>query len=173
MGDAPRPVVASLQKSLGNSNTLARLPVNGFLQVQGRNDMWAIGDCANTKYAPLATVASQQGAYLAHAFNDSAEILFDRALPSHQLIQSKSSVVPPASKITQGIKPFEFRSYLSQYADKPVSTIDKSADDKSFSMPPYWLYRSAFASRLFSVSNRATTMVDTVKSLKESSVERV
>jgi NADH:ubiquinone reductase (non-electrogenic) len=45
------------------------LTVDGHLRVSGADNIFALGDCTATSYAPTAQVASQQGAYLAKFFN--------------------------------------------------------------------------------------------------------
>ena len=46
------------------------LPVDLFFKVHTLQNVYAIGDCANTEYYPTAQVASQQGRYLARYFNN-------------------------------------------------------------------------------------------------------
>ncbi|GFP57147.1 external alternative NADH-ubiquinone oxidoreductase, mitochondrial [Trichoderma asperellum] len=48
------------------------LVVDGCLAVQGAHNIWALGDCANSKLPPTAQVAHQQGSYLAKVFNEMA-----------------------------------------------------------------------------------------------------
>lgn len=48
------------------------LVVDDCLLVQGAQNIWALGDCANSKLPPTAQVAHQQGSYLAKAFNEMA-----------------------------------------------------------------------------------------------------
>ena len=45
------------------------IPVNNFLRVEKTSNVYAIGDCAYSNYAPTAQVAYQQGKYLADRFN--------------------------------------------------------------------------------------------------------
>lgn len=45
------------------------LIVDEHLRVSGADNIFALGDCTATSYAPTAQVASQQGAYLAKFFN--------------------------------------------------------------------------------------------------------
>ncbi|KAJ2789969.1 NADH:ubiquinone oxidoreductase, partial [Coemansia guatemalensis] len=45
------------------------LIIDDHLRVKGVRDIWALGDCTVSKYAPLAQVASQQGKWLAQALN--------------------------------------------------------------------------------------------------------
>jgi NADH:ubiquinone reductase (non-electrogenic) len=46
------------------------IPVDLFFKVQTLQNVYAIGDCADTEYYPTAQVASQQGRYLARYFNE-------------------------------------------------------------------------------------------------------
>ena len=46
------------------------IPVNEYLQVEGCQDVHAMGDCAFSGHPPTAQVAFQQGKYLAHMFNN-------------------------------------------------------------------------------------------------------
>jgi NADH:ubiquinone reductase (non-electrogenic) len=45
------------------------IPVNKFLRVEKCHNVYAMGDCAFSDYAPTAQVAYQQGKYLAERFN--------------------------------------------------------------------------------------------------------
>jgi NADH:ubiquinone reductase (non-electrogenic) len=44
------------------------IAVDDFLRMKGARDVFAIGDCTASSYAPTAQVASQQGAYLSRIF---------------------------------------------------------------------------------------------------------
>ena len=44
------------------------LLVDDQLKLKGSDNIYALGDCTFTKYAPTAQVAFQQGIYLAHYF---------------------------------------------------------------------------------------------------------
>lgn len=46
------------------------IPVNNFLQIENRRDVFAMGDCAYSGNPPTAQVAYQQGKYLAKQFNN-------------------------------------------------------------------------------------------------------
>ncbi|KAJ2388103.1 NADH:ubiquinone oxidoreductase, partial [Coemansia sp. RSA 2603] len=50
-------------------NNSRGLIIDDHLRVKGAADIWALGDCTVSKNAPLAQVASQQGKWLARAFN--------------------------------------------------------------------------------------------------------
>jgi NADH:ubiquinone reductase (non-electrogenic) len=54
-------------------NSRRGLAVNEYLVVNGTENIWAVGDCAITNYAPTAQVAGQEGAFLARLFNTMAK----------------------------------------------------------------------------------------------------
>ncbi|GMG38090.1 unnamed protein product [Aspergillus oryzae] len=73
-GNAVRPVVRDLMSQLpAQKNSRRGLAVNEYLVVNGAENVWAVGDCAITNYAPTAQVASQEGAFLARLFNTMAK----------------------------------------------------------------------------------------------------
>ncbi|KAJ1736310.1 NADH:ubiquinone oxidoreductase [Coemansia biformis] len=71
------------------------LIIDDYLRVKGADDIWALGDCAVSKNPPLAQVASQQGKWLAKAFNELAR---------------DAKVTDPFHQIDGKIKPFEYSS---------------------------------------------------------------
>lgn len=72
-GNAVRPVVRDLMNQLpAQKNSRRGLAVNEYLVVNGTENIWAVGDCAITNYAPTAQVAGQEGAFLARLFNTMA-----------------------------------------------------------------------------------------------------
>jgi NADH:ubiquinone reductase (non-electrogenic) len=73
-GNAIRPVVKDLMSRIpAQKNSRRGLTVNEYLVVDGTENIWALGDCSSTKYAPTAQVASQEGAFLARLFNSMAK----------------------------------------------------------------------------------------------------
>jgi NADH:ubiquinone reductase (non-electrogenic) len=73
-GNAIRPVVKDLMSRIpAQQNSRRGLAVNEYLVVDGTENIWALGDCSATKYAPTAQVASQEGAFLARLFNSMAK----------------------------------------------------------------------------------------------------
>lgn len=72
-GNAVRGVVRDLMDQIpAQKNSRRGLAVNEYLVVNGTENIWAVGDCAITNYAPTAQVASQEGAFLARLFNTMA-----------------------------------------------------------------------------------------------------
>ena len=49
------------------------LQTDDYLQVKNVDDVFAVGDCANSKYPPTAQNAFQQGKYLANSFNNNLD----------------------------------------------------------------------------------------------------
>jgi NADH:ubiquinone reductase (non-electrogenic) len=72
-GNAVRPIVKDLMSQIpAQKNSRRGLAVNEYLVVNGTENIWAVGDCAITNYAPTAQVASQEGSFLARLFNTMA-----------------------------------------------------------------------------------------------------
>lgn len=69
-GNTLRVLTKDLMAQFPSAQTNRRgLTVDGHLRVSGAHNIFALGDCTATSYAPTAQVASQQGAYLAKFFN--------------------------------------------------------------------------------------------------------
>ena len=65
-----RALMAKLPKDQVNRRGIS---VDEELRMKGAEDVWAIGDCTATAYAPTAQVASQEGAYLGRVFKQLAK----------------------------------------------------------------------------------------------------
>lgn len=73
-GNAVRPIIRDLMDRIPAQKESRRgLAVNEYLVVNGTSNVWAVGDCAITNYAPTAQVASQEGTFLGHLFNAMAK----------------------------------------------------------------------------------------------------
>ena len=60
----------ALMNALGEPQKGKRgINVDEHMRVQGAKNIWSLGDCTQTAYAPTAQAASQQGQYLARVFN--------------------------------------------------------------------------------------------------------
>lgn len=74
-GNECRPIITDLFKKIPEQNTSTRaLNINSFLQVQGSNNIFAIGDNAFCGLPPTAQVAHQQAEYLAKTFDKMAQL---------------------------------------------------------------------------------------------------
>ncbi|PIA19081.1 FAD/NAD(P)-binding domain-containing protein [Coemansia reversa NRRL 1564] len=71
------------------------LIIDDYLRVKGVEDIWALGDCTVSKYAPLAQVASQQGKWLAKALNKMA---------------ADNAQADTFSRIANSVEPFNYMS---------------------------------------------------------------
>ncbi|KAG9039011.1 NADH:ubiquinone oxidoreductase, partial [Tulasnella sp. UAMH 9824] len=73
-GNVSRPITRDLMAQLPQHQTNRRgLLVDDYLRLLGVNDVYAIGDCTATSYAPTAQVATQQGRYLARLLGQLAK----------------------------------------------------------------------------------------------------
>lgn len=69
-GNTSRPITRNLMNKLpGAQNVRRGLVVDDYLNMTGADQVYCLGDCTATQYAPTAQVASQQGQYLAQVFN--------------------------------------------------------------------------------------------------------
>jgi NADH:ubiquinone reductase (non-electrogenic) len=69
-GNAVRPIVRDFMGQLPAQATSRRgLVIDDYLRVKGASDVWALGDCTQTTFAPTAQVASQQGVFLGKLLN--------------------------------------------------------------------------------------------------------
>lgn len=95
------------------------LTVDGHLRVSGADDIFALGDCTATSYAPTAQVASQQGAYLAKFFNRLAkkenlfvekQLLETTKAPEDQKanVKSKLGVIDTQLEKLENPRPFHY-----------------------------------------------------------------
>lgn len=72
-GNKPKGLIQDLAMRITDQNDSRRgLVVDSYLAVKGDHNIWALGDCANSKLPPTAQVAHQQGSYLAKVFNEMA-----------------------------------------------------------------------------------------------------
>ncbi|KAG1246994.1 hypothetical protein G6F68_014397 [Rhizopus microsporus] len=61
-GNTSRPLVKNLMAQYPEAQNVRRgLVVDDWLRMSGTQDIYAVGDCTATKYAPTAQVAAQQG----------------------------------------------------------------------------------------------------------------
>ncbi|KAG4300737.1 hypothetical protein PCK1_003166 [Pneumocystis canis] len=180
-GNSPRSVIKNLISKIPEQSGSSRgLVVNDYLVVKGTENIWAIGDCTATKYAPTAQVAFQQGQYLANLFDMLSksrkfekEIQYLENLLSDNIDFEKKKIIKKdidakTKKMQRlSIVPFEF-SYRGSLA---YIGNNKAIADLSFlkgSFPMYGtiaflFWRSAYASMLFSLRNKILVCLDWIK----------
>jgi NADH:ubiquinone reductase (non-electrogenic) len=136
-GNTPRPLIKSfIQKLPADVQTQKRgLVVDEFLKVKGAANIWALGDCTATQWAPTAQVASSQGVYLSSVFNsnDFSKGFEYNHLGSLAYIGSDEAI-----------------------ADLPFGVHIGGA-------LTYYFWRSAYLSNLFSIRNKSLVMFDWTK----------
>ncbi|KAK9453652.1 hypothetical protein V1511DRAFT_61452 [Dipodascopsis uninucleata] len=181
-GNAPRPVVRSLMAKIPEQAKSRRgLEVNDYLVVNGTEGIWALGDCAVTKYAPTAQVATQQGQYLARLFNtmsktmaleDDIAHLEDLGHNAATADDKKSIISEIESKAkalrrTKRLMPFQYTHQGSlAYIGSDRAIADLTWGDNKLSSSGqitnlFW--RSAYVSMVFSTRNKLLVVFDWVK----------
>ncbi|KAJ6160606.1 External alternative NADH-ubiquinone oxidoreductase [Penicillium chermesinum] len=181
-GNAVRPVVRDLMNQIpAQKNSRRGLAVNEYLVVNGTENIWAVGDCAITNYAPTAQVASQEGAFLARLFNTMAKTQTIEA--KLQNLSDEQSVAKSEEERNQvldeirerqkqlrrvkQIGPFQYSHQGSlAYIGKERAVADiswLSGNIASGGTLTYLFWRSAYLSMCFSTRNRVLVAVDWIK----------
>ncbi|PWY77358.1 NADH-ubiquinone oxidoreductase C3A11.07 [Aspergillus heteromorphus CBS 117.55] len=180
-GNAVRPVVRDLMSQLpAQKNSRRGLAVNEYLVVNGTDNVWAVGDCAITNYAPTAQVAGQEGAFLARLFNTMAKTeSIEQELKQLSEAQAeakgddRNQVLEEIRerqkqlRRTKQIGPFQYSHQGSlAYIGKERAVADiswLSGNIASGGTMTYLFWRSAYLSMCFSTRNRVLVAVDWVK----------
>lgn len=168
-GNALRPIVRDLMSQLpAQKNSRRGLAVNEYLVVNGTENVWAVGDCAITNYAPTAQVASQEGAFLARLFNTMAKTDgIEKELQQLSEAQSAAKDEESRNRIfdeirenqrqlrrTKQIGPFQYSHQGSlAYIGKERAVADiswLSGNIASGGTMTYLFWRSAYLSMCFS-----------------------
>ncbi|KAF3398472.1 External alternative NADH-ubiquinone oxidoreductase [Penicillium rolfsii] len=181
-GNAVRPVVRDLMSQLpAQANSRRGLAVNEYLVVNGTENIWAVGDCAITNYAPTAQVAGQEGAFLARLFNTMAKTdAIEKELQALSNEQSLAKTDEDRNRVfdqirerqkqlrrTKQIGPFQYSHQGSlAYIGKERAVADiswLSGNIASGGTLTYLFWRSAYLSMCFSSRNRVLVAVDWIK----------
>lgn len=166
-GNAVRPVIKDLMSQIpAQTDSRRGLAVNEYLVVQGTQDIWAVGDCAVSGYAPTAQVASQEGSFLARLFNTMAktESIEDHIHDLSSTLNLKpGNAAEIAKEIEDGekqlrrikdIKPFNYTHQGSlAYIGSDRAVADVSWLNGNFATGgglTYLFWRSAYLSMCFS-----------------------
>jgi len=158
------------------------LLVDDYLRLLGANDVYAIGDCTATSYAPTAQVASQQGRYLARLLAQLAkkeglekrlaELRGEKAgLPEGPEGKAKNAaeieaVVKHLNKVSK-VRPFHYShqgSLAYVGSDKAIADFPLfNGNLASGGVATFLFWRSAYLSTLFSLRNRTLVLTDWLK----------
>jgi NADH:ubiquinone reductase (non-electrogenic) len=168
-GNAVRPVVRDLMSQLpAQKNSRRGLAVNEYLVVNGAENVWAVGDCAVTNYAPTAQVASQEGTFLGRLFNTMAKTdALEKQLKELSLDQAGAKSEEDRIKVldeirelqkqlrrTKQVGPFQYSHQGSlAYIGKERAVADISWLSGNFATGgtlTYLFWRSAYLSMCFS-----------------------
>jgi NADH:ubiquinone reductase (non-electrogenic) len=168
-GNALRGVVKDLMSQIpAQKNSRRGLAVNEYLVVNGTENIWAVGDCAVTNYAPTAQVASQEGAFLARLFNTMAKTEeLENEMKRLSAAQQEAKTEEERAKIlaeirerqkqvrrTKQIGPFQYSHQGSlAYIGKERAVADiswLSGNIASGGTMTYLFWRSAYLSMCFS-----------------------
>ncbi|KAJ1668423.1 NADH:ubiquinone oxidoreductase [Coemansia sp. RSA 1813] len=155
-GIKAQPVIGRIREQFADAQTNGRgLLVDEYLRVKGAKDIWALGDCALSGYAPLAQVASQQGKWLARRLNAlSSTFKEDPNADIHGLIEEKS-------------RPFKYSSQGSlAYIGSEKAIADLPFFNRNITaggIATFWFWKSAYLNELFSLRNSTLVLSDWVK----------
>ncbi|KAI8575430.1 hypothetical protein K450DRAFT_261988 [Umbelopsis ramanniana AG] len=167
-GNTVRPVIRNLMAKLPEHQTVRRgLAVDDWLQLNGTEGIYALGDASATKYAPTAQVASQQGKYLARLFGQLA--VCDKMEEELKTLEDGDEKEKKARKLqkAKSIKPFEYThqgslAYIG--SDRAIADLPFGGGNvASGGVATFLFWRSAYLSNLFSGRNRSLVVTDWIK----------
>ena len=185
-GNTPRPLIKGLLATIPEQRDSRRgLKVNDFMVVEGTENVWALGDCTATKYAPTAQAASQQGNYLASLFNDMAKsekldgeinYILDQLKRASDMAPGERDTLKKALDLkTRSLNAVKARTfeYSHQGSLAYVGRGDAIADVSIPFLPTgtlssggaatYIFWKAAYLSQTFSLRNRMLIAFDYIK----------
>lgn len=169
-GNAPRPIVRNLWAQINEQKTAKRgLLVDDSLLVDGTTDIYALGDCTFTKYAPTAQVAFQEGQFLAKHFDRLQKIDSLRWRIAHPSVNDNvDRLKAKLEKIESKPSKFEYHNhgalaYIGSekaVADIMVADFSNIQTGGSFT---FYLWRSAYIYMCLSIENQVSIILDWAK----------
>ncbi|KAI9795428.1 MAG: NADH:ubiquinone oxidoreductase [Piccolia ochrophora] len=181
-GNAVRPVVKDLMSQIpAQKNSRRGLEVNEYLVVKGTENIWAVGDCAISSFAPTAQVASQEGNYLARLFNSMGkgvdlENEIDRLSTASNNAASSAERDEADGQLAAREKQFRRLKHVGPFSYTHQGSLayiggEKAVADVSWLNGniasggglTYLFWKSAYLSMCFSTRNRVLVMLDWVK----------
>ncbi|KAI9268759.1 pyridine nucleotide-disulfide oxidoreductase-domain-containing protein [Sporodiniella umbellata] len=167
-GNTTRPLVKDLISQFPQVQTVRRgLVVDDWLRMTGTDDIYAIGDCTATQYAPTAQVAAQQGKYLARVFAQLHATEHHQTQLEDTTREEEKQKIERKLKKAQDIKPFHYSHQGSLCyigADKAIADLPLGPGNlSSGGVATYAFWRSAYVSNLFSARNRWLVITDWTK----------
>jgi len=181
-GNKGRKITQDLMGKLAEFQTNRRgITVDDYLRMQGANDIYAIGDCTASSYAPTAQVASQQGAYLGRMLNlmGKRDTLQARLAALGQLATSTTATADEQKALESEVREIEGQLgklklrpfHYSHQGSLAYIGSDRAIADLPFmngnfatgGVATYLFWRSAYLSTLFSTRNRILVATDWIK----------
>ncbi|KAI9501849.1 hypothetical protein BX070DRAFT_227433 [Coemansia spiralis] len=155
-GIKAQPVIGRIRQQFANVQTNGRgLLVDEYLRVKGAKDIWALGDCALSGYAPLAQVASQQGKWLARRLNSVSSML------------EEDSDADIFDLVEKDRRPFKYSSQGSlAYIGSEKAIADLPFFNRNITaggIATFWFWKSAYLNELFSLRNATLVASDWIK----------
>lgn len=169
-GNAPRPIVKSLIASIEDQKNARRgLLVDDKLLVDGTNNIFALGDCTFTKFAPTAQVAFQEGIFLAGHLERLHEIdSLKYRIANPQGEEHVDRLSKKMVKLESSLEPFKYNHQGSlAYIGSERAVADLVWGDWSNLSTggtfTYLFWRSAYIYMCLSVRNQILVILDWAK----------
>lgn len=171
-GNAPRSIIRNLTGKIDEQKNARRgLLVNEKLLVDGTNNIFALGDCTFTKFAPTAQVAFQQGIFLGSHFKKLHEIeslnyQLHNAKPSENI--NLERLTKKLTKLQEKLPNFKYNHQGSlAYIGSERAVADLVWGDWSNVTTggtiTFLFWRSAYIYMCLSVKNQLLVCLDWVK----------
>lgn len=169
-GNAPRPIVRNLTSTIEEQKNARRgLLVDDKFLVDGTNNIFALGDCTFTKYAPTAQVAFQEGIFLAGHLEKLQEIealKYKIANPEGE--EHVDRLAKKLVKLESSLDPFKYNHQGSlAYIGSERAVADLVWGDwsnvSSGGTFTYLFWRSAYVYMCLSVKNQILVCLDWAK----------
>ncbi|CAB16382.1 putative NADH-ubiquinone oxidoreductase C3A11.07, mitochondrial [Schizosaccharomyces pombe] len=175
-GNRARPLTKKLMEGSEEQNNRRGLVVDEYLKLKGYKDIFALGDCTHTAYAPTAQVASQQGAYLGQLFNKLGSLNFEKPSEDRHIAlgdeMDSSTLISLANEkhaSTKVFLPFKY-SHQGSLAyvghEKAIADIEVPWFGKQLHASgalAFYFWRSVYLSELYSLRNRTNVTLDWIR----------
>lgn len=169
-GNAPRPIVRNLSSKIEQQRNARRgLLVDERLLLDGSDNIFALGDCTFTKFAPTAQVAFQEGQFLATHFHKLHEIealkwQIDHPKPNDNVERISKKL----DKLQEKLPPFKYNHQGSlAYIGSERAVADLVWGDWSNVTTggtlTFLFWRSAYIYMCLSVKNQILVVLDWAK----------
>lgn len=169
-GNAPRPIVKSLTTIIEEQKNARRgLLVDDKLLVDGTDNIYALGDCTFTKFAPTAQVAFQEGIFLAGHLEQLHEIeALKYRISNPQGEEHVDRLSKKLVKLESSLEPFHYNHQGSlAYIGSERAVADLVWGDWSNLSTggtfTYLFWRSAYIYMCLSVKNQILVILDWAK----------